>query len=77
MCERLHVSPDEALRRFALARPPGIKHKHFQDALRERYDTHDTDTHTDTHTVDADASAHTSDLSSNASPNTNNAIAPQ
>lgn len=37
MCEELGFSVDQALAAFAAARPPGVKHQHFIDALRARY----------------------------------------
>lgn len=37
LCEELGFSVDQALAAFAAARPPGVKHQHFIDALRARY----------------------------------------
>ncbi len=35
--EELGFTVDQALAAFAAARPPGVKHQHFVDALRSRY----------------------------------------
>lgn len=37
LVETCGTTPEEAMRRFAAARPPGMKHAHFQDELLERY----------------------------------------
>lgn len=37
LCEELGFSVDQALAAFAAARPPGVKHQHFIEALRVRY----------------------------------------
>tara|TARA_B100000085_G_scaffold73910_2_gene66417 strand:- start:522 stop:1553 length:1032 start_codon:yes stop_codon:yes gene_type:complete len=37
LVETCGTTPEEAMRRFARARPPGMKHLHFQDELLERY----------------------------------------
>ena len=37
LVETCRTTPEEAMRRFARARPPGMKHLHFQDELLERY----------------------------------------
>lgn len=37
LCEVQGISPEEAIDRFKRARPPGIKHEHFINALYKRY----------------------------------------
>lgn len=43
LVEELGFTIDQALAAFAAARPPGVKHQHFIDALRARYGGGDCD----------------------------------
>eukprot|EP00474_Spongospora_subterranea_P009831 CRZ10289.1 hypothetical protein [Spongospora subterranea] len=37
LCQVHHLTPSDAINRFKLARPPGIKHEHFLAELYRRY----------------------------------------